>query len=168
MVDLEKKIPIGDIIKDKRLHVFHLSQEEFADKFGVPVGTLRNWEQNTNQPPAYFMQLLELTESNLEFKYETPIEHMRRQTINERENCTEIKNIAANAKRHIYNDDQQKAVYDIIRNITRENGILENLQKSSSYFDNFTTTDIAAIAQIVLLKDIAHKLDILIDAVKNA
>jgi putative transcriptional regulator len=30
----------------------HLTQEEFADQFGVPVGTIRDWEQGRKEPDA--------------------------------------------------------------------------------------------------------------------
>lgn len=36
-----------------------LSQSEFADKVGVPLGTLRNWEQGRRVPPDYVVALLE-------------------------------------------------------------------------------------------------------------
>jgi putative transcriptional regulator len=29
-----------------------LSQQEFADRFGIPVGTLRDWEQGRTEPDA--------------------------------------------------------------------------------------------------------------------
>jgi putative transcriptional regulator len=28
----------------------HLTQEEFADRFRIPLGTLRDWEQGKTQP----------------------------------------------------------------------------------------------------------------------
>lgn len=36
-----------------------LTQREFANKFGIPITTLRNWEQGVNKPPAYLVKLLE-------------------------------------------------------------------------------------------------------------
>lgn len=41
------------------------SQQEFAHKIGVPVGTLRNWEYNRCQPSGPALALLRLIESVL-------------------------------------------------------------------------------------------------------
>ena len=35
-----------------------LSQREFASYFGIPVGTLRNWEQGIASPPDYVLQMI--------------------------------------------------------------------------------------------------------------
>ena len=35
-----------------------LSQKEFADHFGIPVSTLRKWEQGDSNPPVYLERLL--------------------------------------------------------------------------------------------------------------
>ena len=35
-----------------------LSQREFAAYFGIPVGTLRNWEQGIATPPSYVFQMI--------------------------------------------------------------------------------------------------------------
>lgn len=35
-----------------------LSQREFAQMYGIPLSTLRNWEQGTNSPAPYVMDLL--------------------------------------------------------------------------------------------------------------
>lgn len=37
----------------------NLSQSEFADMFGIPLSTLRKWEQNQSAPPAYVMNFIE-------------------------------------------------------------------------------------------------------------
>ena len=35
-----------------------LSQKQFADYFGIPVGTLRNWEQKIASPPDYVLKMI--------------------------------------------------------------------------------------------------------------
>jgi transcriptional regulator with XRE-family HTH domain len=35
-----------------------LSQRQFAEYFGIPVGTLRNWEQGISTPPNYVFQMI--------------------------------------------------------------------------------------------------------------
>lgn len=35
-----------------------MSQKVFAETYGIPVGTLRNWEQGTNSPAPYILNLL--------------------------------------------------------------------------------------------------------------
>lgn len=35
-----------------------LSQQQFAGYFGIPVGTLRNWEQGIANPPDYVFQMI--------------------------------------------------------------------------------------------------------------
>lgn len=37
-----------------------LTQDEFATRFGIPLGTLRDWEQARSMPPAYVMTLIRL------------------------------------------------------------------------------------------------------------
>lgn len=36
-----------------------LSQGKFAEKYEIPVGTIRHWEIGQREPPAYVMKLLE-------------------------------------------------------------------------------------------------------------
>lgn len=36
-----------------------LSQFDFSVKYDVPIGSVRNWEQGLNAPPAYVLKLLE-------------------------------------------------------------------------------------------------------------
>jgi putative transcriptional regulator len=31
---------------------FHLTQEEFAEQFAIPLGTIRDWEQGRKEPDA--------------------------------------------------------------------------------------------------------------------
>ena len=35
-----------------------MSQRQFAEHFGIPVGTLRNWEQGIASPPDYVFQMI--------------------------------------------------------------------------------------------------------------
>ena len=35
-----------------------MSQRQFAEYFGIPVGTLRNWEQGIANPPEYVFQMI--------------------------------------------------------------------------------------------------------------
>ena len=35
-----------------------LSQSEFSKYFGIPVGSVRNWEQGLSNPPAYVVDLI--------------------------------------------------------------------------------------------------------------
>lgn len=36
-----------------------LSQDKFAQRYGIPVRTLQNWEQEYREPPAYVIAMLE-------------------------------------------------------------------------------------------------------------
>jgi putative transcriptional regulator len=38
----------------------HLSQSEFADTFGVPLGTVKNWEQGRRRPVGASLLLLQV------------------------------------------------------------------------------------------------------------
>ena len=35
-----------------------MSQRQFSGFFGIPLGTLRNWEQGVNSPPEYVFSML--------------------------------------------------------------------------------------------------------------
>ena len=39
-------------------NITRLSQRQFAQRFGIPVGTLRNWEQGIATPPEYVLQMI--------------------------------------------------------------------------------------------------------------
>ncbi|MDO4961260.1 MAG: helix-turn-helix domain-containing protein [Eubacteriales bacterium] len=45
------------IIKELRLKT-GLTQVEFAQRFDIPVSTLRKWEQSESTPPAYVIKLI--------------------------------------------------------------------------------------------------------------
>lgn len=44
-------------IKDLR-NILKMSQREFANNFGIPLGTLRNWEQKISHPPEYVSEMI--------------------------------------------------------------------------------------------------------------
>lgn len=44
-------------IKSIRLSL-NLSQAKFADKFGIPVNTLAQWEQGKRKPPEYISKMI--------------------------------------------------------------------------------------------------------------
>lgn len=44
-------------INDLR-NITKMSQRQFAEYFGIPVGTLRNWEQGIANPPEYVFQMI--------------------------------------------------------------------------------------------------------------
>lgn len=39
-------------------HLINMSQRSFAEYFGIPIGTLRNWEQEISNPPEYVFQMI--------------------------------------------------------------------------------------------------------------
>ena len=39
-------------------HFVNMSQRDFANYFGIPLGTLRNWEQGIASPPDYVIQMI--------------------------------------------------------------------------------------------------------------
>lgn len=53
-------------------HATELSQREFSDRFGIPLGTLRNWEQGISKPPEYVYSMIAAqTRRNLMINIET-------------------------------------------------------------------------------------------------
>ena len=44
-------------ISDLR-NITQMTQRQFAEYFGIPVGTLRNWEQGIANPPEYVFQMI--------------------------------------------------------------------------------------------------------------
>lgn len=41
-----------------------LSQEQFAERFGIPIGTLRDWEQHRTEPDTAAMSYLKVIKAN--------------------------------------------------------------------------------------------------------
>jgi transcriptional regulator with XRE-family HTH domain len=74
------------VVKVKELRIkYGLSQQELADKTGIPKGRINNWEQGSGQPKAkdstiltQFFARLEMKESqNESIKKEHEIEEIR-------------------------------------------------------------------------------------------
>lgn len=38
-----------------------LTQNEFAERFGIPVRTVQQWEQGRQEPPSYVVELIKKT-----------------------------------------------------------------------------------------------------------
>lgn len=47
-------------------HDLRLTQAEFAERYHVPIGTLRDWEQGRNEPDAAAIALLKAIAANPE------------------------------------------------------------------------------------------------------
>lgn len=45
-------------IRDLRVKT-GLSQKEFAEKFQIPIGTIRRWDQGQNDAPKYIIFMME-------------------------------------------------------------------------------------------------------------
>ena len=39
-------------------NILSMSQRQFSNRFGIPIGTLRNWEQGISKPSEYVFQML--------------------------------------------------------------------------------------------------------------
>lgn len=46
-----------NIIKSIR-EALQVSQSELADKFNIPIKSIRNWEQGVTNPPAYVPEMM--------------------------------------------------------------------------------------------------------------
>lgn len=46
-----------NIIKSIR-EALQVSQSELADKFNIPIKSIRNWEQEVTTPPAYVPEMM--------------------------------------------------------------------------------------------------------------
>ena len=46
---MESKLEFSKYLKNKRQHL-KLTQKELAETLGIPLGTLRNWEQGIRTP----------------------------------------------------------------------------------------------------------------------
>ena len=55
-----KRIPRAKIIR----RALELTQEQFALRFGIPLGTLRDWEQGAAEPDAAARSYLKVISSN--------------------------------------------------------------------------------------------------------
>lgn len=152
----------GEVIKYKRLKIFKLSQEEFADKFNVPVGTLRNWEQGSNEPPSYFLKFVESEEKHHHNLYRTPIEEKRQQA----NDVIEMSDGRTLMKEYAFDklslNQKQLSIYELLDSIINNNGLLENLQNISPLYDDLSVSDCIGLAQLLLLQDINMKLEKLV------
>ena len=99
-----------------------LSQKAFADMFGIPVSTLRNWEQGINSPAPYVMNLLARSLPCM--------------------NPT-LKKINGKGSRTYYFDERQKCILDIKGNKIYINEELEGVKEPNlalyldDLFDSF-------------------------------
>lgn len=57
------KVPVDDVEVKNIREQLHLSQEEFAEKYGLSVATVRNWEQGRRKPDGATRLLLQLIQS---------------------------------------------------------------------------------------------------------
>ena len=58
-------------IKEMRI-ITGMSRQEFGDYFGIPRGTIRNWEQGIREPLSYVVSLIErvlVLEGKLDVKH---------------------------------------------------------------------------------------------------
>ena len=39
-------------------HIVQMTQKQFSEEFGIPIGTLRNWEQGVSNPPDYVYSMI--------------------------------------------------------------------------------------------------------------
>jgi putative transcriptional regulator len=62
-----KRVPQVKVIR----RALRLSQEEFAARYHIPIGTLRDWEQGRSEPDAPGRALLKLIAREPEFVRET-------------------------------------------------------------------------------------------------
>lgn len=153
----------GDVIKQSRIKVFGMNQEEFAERMNVNINTLRNWEQGLSTPPEYFMAYLRSEEALLKADYDTPLSILRREFANDHNSNPRKRMMIDNAINNISNDASQVKIAAEIKAMLKKDGMIDNLQKISDYFDSYTTTDVSAIMQMLLLKEISSKLDVIIE-----
>ncbi len=57
-----KRVPRAKVIR----RALHLTQEEFAAQFHIPIGTLRDWEQGKSEPDQAARAYLHVIASNPE------------------------------------------------------------------------------------------------------
>lgn len=99
-----------------------MSQKAFAELYGIPLSTLRNWEQGINSPAPYVLDLISRTLPTL--------------------NST-LKEIQGKSGRSYYYDENQNCVLDIKGNRIYIKEKLENIKKQNlklyldDLFDDF-------------------------------
>lgn len=158
MIDLQKKSEKGAalLIRTKRVDVFHMKQEEFAERFGVTLSTLRNWEQGNSEPPEYFLRYLAVEEANLKKDNLTPIQSERLTAENEISPANKL--LHNMVYDEMMKSGDQAAVYELAMSMIAEGGVLDNMQMLHPYFNRYDTTNIASLSQVVLLQRIDEKL----------
>ncbi len=55
-----RRVPVAKVVRFK----LGLSQEQFAERFGIPIGTLRDWEQHRSKPDAAAESYLKVIAKN--------------------------------------------------------------------------------------------------------
>lgn len=152
----------GELLQYKRTRIFNMSQDDFAKKFGVSLGTLRNWEQGVSLPPPYFMMLLDDEEKLLSIRMATPVERMR-QAEDDNYSSERRKILRQYARENLEKDALFKEAYDCIEQITGPEGFAESLQNLYPFFENSSMGEFTAFMQLALLKRIDDKLNRLIE-----
>lgn len=67
MDNIESKNPtFGERLFNLRFHTLKLSQTEFAKKYALPLGCIKDWEQDRTNPTASTRILIEVIKSNPE------------------------------------------------------------------------------------------------------
>ena len=56
-----------------------LSQRAFAEAYGVPIGTLRNWEQGISTPPSYVAAMLQRAVLSSDGQIDLPVAESRQE-----------------------------------------------------------------------------------------
>ena len=62
-----RSVPIPKDIRNR----LNLTQEQFSDKFGIPLGTLRDWEQHLHEPDAAARSYLRVIDKHPEVVIES-------------------------------------------------------------------------------------------------
>ena len=87
-----------------------MSQKTFAELYGIPVSTLRNWEQGSNSPAPYVLNLLAKTLPSM--------------------NST-LKEVKGKKERSYYYDKNQNCILDIKGNKIYVQENLEDIKKQN-------------------------------------
>lgn len=110
-------------IKELRAYT-DLSQKEFAEKFNIPVSTLRKWEQGESKPAPYIIGLL----ANM-----IPVDDGRLELIRGRDGERYYYN--KNTKSFIDSSGTSIKVFTDINGVKRENLPLYVKELFESYYD---------------------------------